>query len=322
MVELIDGSTIAGEQYVAREHQAEIGLPGEDVLTVPLSAVRSVQFQRETDSLGEEWARLTGGASDSDLLVVRTQDTLDRHKGVLHEVTESAVRFDLGGEILPVKRSKVYGFVYRHSAAAEPPRAVCEITDAAGSKWAARKVSLSGVLRWTTCTGLNVSERLEDIAEIDFSGGKVAYLSDLQPISSVWTPYFAGEKPLPEAVRFYAPRLDRGFESPALRLEGKPYRKGLVLSCRTEISYRLPEGSRRFDAVAGIDDAFRPGGRARLLIRGDDKTLFDAVVSGSDALRTVELDLNGIRRLTVVADFSGSLQAGSRLVLGNARITK
>ena len=76
--------------------------------------------------------------------MVRVQDTLDRHKGVLHEVTESAVRFDLGGEILPVKRSKVYGFVYRHSAAAEPPRAVCEITDAAGSKWAARKVSLAG----------------------------------------------------------------------------------------------------------------------------------------------------------------------------------
>ena len=254
--------------------------------------------------------------------MIHVQETLDCHKGVLHDVTESSVSFDLGGEVIPVKRAKVYGFVYRHSAAAEPARAVCEITDAAGSKWAARKVSLADRLQWTTCTGLNMSAPLEEVAEIDFSGGKVSYLSDLKPLSSVWTPYFAGDKPLPEVARFYAPRLDRGFESPGLRLGGKPYPKGLDLSCRTEISYRLPAGARRFDAVAGIDDAFRPAGRARLMIRGDGKVLFDAEFSGGDAPRPVQLDLTGVRRLTVVADFCGSLQAGGRLVLGNARVTK
>ena len=322
VVELVDGSTIEAAQYVAREGLAEISLiTGDDLLKVPLRAVRSVQFPRETDVLDAEWTRLTGGPADSDLLVVRVQETLDRHKGVLHEVTESAVRFDLEGEILAVKRSKIYGFTYRHSAAALPP-AICAITDAAGSRWAAREVSLAGKLQWTTCAGLRVSAPLEDVAEIDFSRGKVAYLSDLKPVSSAWTPYFAGGKLLPEVARFYAPRLDRGFDSPELLLGGKPYRKGLALACRTEITYRLPEAFRRFDAVAGIDDAVRPGGRVRLVIRGDDKSLFDATLSGSEAPRAVELELTGVRRLTIVADFAGSLQPGSRLLLGNARITK
>jgi hypothetical protein len=323
VVELIDGSIIEGEQFITRDNQAEISLSGEDVFKVPLSAVRSVQFQREADTLGTEWARLTGGKADADLLIVRVQDTLDRHKGVLHDVTESALRFDLGGEIVSVKRSKIYGFVYRHSAADEMPPAVCTITDAAGSKWVARSVSLTNRLQWTTCAGLNVSQPLESIAEIDFSGGKVAYLSDLRPISSVWTPYFATEKVLPEVARFYAPRFDRGFDSGTLTLGGKTYRKGLALACRTEIVYRLPDAFRRFDAVAGIDDAVRPGGRVRLIIRGDDdKVLFDATLSGSDPPRPVELDLTGVRRVKVVADFSGSFQSGSRLLLACARIMK
>jgi hypothetical protein len=322
VVELIDGSTIVGEQYLAGDNQAQIGLAGQQRLKVPLGAVRSVQFEREAESLDGDWARLTGGKADSDLLVIHTQDALDSNRGVLHEVTESAVRFDVDGEMIAVKRARVYGFVYRHSAAAEPPPAVCAITDAAGSKWAAQKLSLSDKLQWTTCTGVDVSEPLEDIAEIDFSAGKVVYLSDLEPSSSAWAPFFAGEKPLPEAARFYAPRRDRGFESRTLLLGGKPYRKGMVLSCRTELTYRLPEASRRFDAVVGIDDAVRPDGRVRLVIRGDQRVLFDAAVSGTESPRDVQLDLAGIRRLTVVADFSGSLQAGSRLVLGNARVTK
>ena len=202
---------------------------------------------------------------------------------MLHDVTESTVRFDLDGEILSVKRSKVYGLAYRHSTAAELPRAVCAITDAAGSKWMARSVALADRLQWTTATGLNVSQPLDHVAEIDFSGGKVVYLSDLRPTSSVWTPYFASEKPLPEVARFYAARFDRGFDSAALRLGGAPYRKGLALCCRTEIVYRLPAAFRRFDAMAGIDDGVRPGGRARLVVRGDDKVLLDVTLSGSDA---------------------------------------
>ena len=62
---------------------------------------------------GRGWSSLK---ADSDLLVVRKDESLDYHKGVLHDVTEDAVRFDLDGEVLPVKRSKVYGFAYRHGA--------------------------------------------------------------------------------------------------------------------------------------------------------------------------------------------------------------
>ena len=49
---------------------------------------------------------------------------------MLHDVTADVVRFDLDGDVLPVKRTKIYGLVYHHVAADEMPAAVCRITDA------------------------------------------------------------------------------------------------------------------------------------------------------------------------------------------------
>ena len=101
---------------------------------------------------------------DSDLLIVRGEENLDYHKGVLHDVTEDVVRFDIDGEIVPVKRPKVFGFAYRHSVEAQSPVAVCRITDSAGSQWFVSSVRLAGDLQWTTPAGLSVARPLKDIA--------------------------------------------------------------------------------------------------------------------------------------------------------------
>jgi hypothetical protein len=330
VVELTDGSIIRGRQYLAHGSQTRITLADGETVDVPAGVVRTVQLggaretrlPQEMDAQGSEWSRLIKMKSDSDLLIVRAEENLDYHKGVLHDVTEEAVRFELDGEVLPVKRSKVFGFVYRHGAETDLPPAVCRNTDSAGSQWSVRALALAEGLHWTTPAGLSVTMPLGSVASIDFSGGKLTYVSDLQPETAVWTPYFGVENPLPAAKRLYAPRFDRGFESAPLQLGRAVYGKGLALYCRTEIVYRLPARFRRFQAVAGIDDAVRPHGKVRLVVRGDDKVLLDVVILGSDAPRPLELDLTDVRRLTIVADFAGSLSAGDRLLLCNARIIK
>ena len=150
VVGLTDGSTIVGRQYVVHGARAKITLPDGAMLEAPTNIVQTVRLRQESDALGAEWTRLVGRKTDSDLLVVEKDQTIDDHQGVLHDVTDVAVQFDLDGELLPVKRSKVYGFAYRHRAEAELPSAVCRITDAAGSQWSVRSLGLSDKLQWTT----------------------------------------------------------------------------------------------------------------------------------------------------------------------------
>lgn len=321
VVELMDGSVIRADQYLVHGGNARITLEGGDVLETPTSAVRTVQFQASAEA-SAEWSRLLGRRADSDLLVVRAEGSLDAHQGILHDVADDTVRFDLDGEVLAIRRSKVYGLAYRHSSAAELPPAVCRITDTTGSQWAARSLTLNGKLQWVTAAGLSVSQPLERIAEIDFSDGKLTYLSDMKPESTVWTPFFAVGKPLPAMEQFYAPRFDRGFRAGGLELGGVPYAKGLAVHAHTKLVYHLPSGFRRFMATVGMDDAARPNGAVRLVIRGDDRPLWDGQVSGNEAPKTIDVDVAASRHLTVEVDFIGSLTAGSRLLLCNARVVK
>jgi hypothetical protein len=127
---------------------------------------------------------------------------------------------------------------------------------------------------------------------------------------------------LPILNQFYAPRRDRTLESMPLALGGKIYRKGLAVYGRTEMLYRLPDRFRRFQAVVGIDDRVRPLGSMRLSIRGDNRLLWEATVTGAGVPQPLDLDVGGVRRLSIVADFSGAFDVGDHLLLCEAKVIK
>jgi len=320
-VYLRDGSLICCCQYVSHNGKGFITLAEGEILEAPLELIQAVGFQSAAAQTAE-LSRSSPAKTAGDLLLVETERGYDSHPGVIHDVSEDVVHFELDGEILPVKRSKIIGIVYHHAASEEPTSPVCWITDAGGSRWAVQSMSLSGRLSWITAGGLTVSQPLENIREIDFSLGKLVYLSDLKPEAVEWTPFFGGER-LPAAMRkFYMPRFDQGFASPALRLGGTEYHKGLALHSRTELVYRLDGGYRRFQATVGIEDAVRPAGKVRLIIRGDERVVFDGELSGGDSPKPLALDVSGVRRLTILVDFGDGLSAGDRLLLCEARVVR
>lgn len=321
-IELVDGSLLLARQFTAVGGRAKVVLTGERTVELPTAAVATVRFHPPSPALDAEWARVLDVHADGDLLVVRKGDTLDYHKGVLGDVAEAEVQFEVDGERLPVKRSKLGGLAYYHPSAGRLPEVSCRITDASGSRWAARSVRYDGALRWTTAAGVELAGRLADLAKIDFASDRVAYLSDIKPESSTWTPFFRLDKELPLLSQYYALRQDRAADAPALRLGGEEYRKGLALHSRTLVVYRLPDRFTRFKAVAGIDERVHPRGSVHLVIRGDDRVLFEGDVTGADPPRNLDLDVTGVRRLSVLVDFARELNVGDHLLLCEARVIK
>jgi len=321
-VELQDGSVAVCQQYTCANGLAKLALFDGQVLEIPVRDVMTVRLQRESEAMAAEWTRLTRMKRETDLLVVRKDDALDYHKGVLHDVADEMVQFDVDGDVLPVKRAKIYGLAYHHRVEGELPQPLCRVGDASGSLWSARSVAISDKVQLTTIAGAEVSLPIEKLAQIDFSGGKIAYLGDMEPKSVRWTPFFGGGKAQPAMDQFFAPRKNVGFDTSPLLLGGVQYAKGLAIHSRTESVYHLPDGFSRFRATAGIEDAVRPGGKVRLVIRGDDKVLLETVVAGVDPPMPVDLDVAGLRRLTILVDFADSANVGDHLLLCDARVTK
>ena len=178
------------------------------------------------------------------------------------------------------------------------------------------------VLKIATPGGLAISVPLDEITRLDFTSGKVAFLSELEPESATFVP-FLGFKEEPSALRdYYRYRRNIGFDQSPLRLDGKQYRKGLSLQSRTVLSYRLPGKFRQFKAVVGIDDSVRETGNVRLEIKGDGRRLWQGDVRGTEPARELELDVAGVKRLEIVADYGDDQDIGDRLNLCDARVTK
>ena len=327
-IDLIDGSKLVARQYTVAGSQARITLGDARTIDLPSAKVAAVRLREASAATADEWLRLTRLEAEGDLLVVGNEHGIDYHEGILHDVTDTVVQFEFDGTVLPAKRSKVYGLVYHRLRNVELPEAICRITDTTGSQWAVRAIGLSGSgdppdrLTWITPAGVKASCPMARIRRIDFSQGKIVFLSDLKPESTAFTPYFGTTEARQLLGRFYALRTDRNLESAALQLGGKRYSKGLAMHSRTEVVYRLPGRFGRFKATAGIDDGVRPGGSVRLVIRGDDRVLFEATVRGTDPPVPIDLDVTDVRRLTILADFADNMDIADHLDLCEARVIK
>ena len=335
-IDLVDGSTLLAEEYTARAGAARITLRGGEVIEMPSRHILTVRFQAGAEAAAAEWMRIVGNKGQSDVLVTAKGDSIDGHNGAIHDVTDKQVQFDLDGEMMNVKRAKIYGLVFHHAQQSEHSEGlyadhrrrrlalVGGVRDfcGPGAGTGSRVAGSAEKLEWKTPTGLTVRRAAEQVANIDFSRGKIVFLSDLKPESAVYTPYFGMDKELPARAELFRPRQDQTLESKPLRLAGKPYPKGLAMHARTEMKYDLPGKFRKLQAVAGIDDDFRPRGNARLVLRGDDKVLLETTILGADPPKPIDVDLTGVRRLVVLVDYGDELDVSSRLDLCNAKIIK
>jgi hypothetical protein len=322
-VELIDGSTLLGTRYSVAAGKARLALLAGPTIEIATREIANVRFQPASDALLAEWTRLLAQKADGDLLVIRKDETtIDYYTGVIGNVSEESVELDLRGKQIPVKRPRVFGISYYHAANRTLPPTICYFTAVDGSRWAVHEIGFSGDFRLSLPCGVNVRLPAAALVNLDYSGGKVVYLSDLKPEAVEWTPFFTTAKPLPSLTEFYAPRMDRGLASKTLRLDGKEYHKGIALYSRTEITFRLPDRFSRLKAIAGIDDEVRPRGNVRLMIRGDERVLFDETLTGKDPARLLDLDINGVRKLIILVDYGEEMDTGDYLNLCNARVSK
>jgi hypothetical protein len=324
-VTLRDGSVIAAESYMAEARAASATTSRTGILNLPSASVDHVRFRAASPALEKRWKEILEEEIDQDLLVIANGDSLDYLGGIVRAVREQEIDFDLDGDMLPVRRSKVFAVRYYRRGGQQSHEPIAQLVDDAGSKWSLLRAAFTasdGTLVIDTPLELHVTLPLDAIARVDFAGSSLVYLSSLTADSSRWTPYFGQKAGMPSLEMLYRPRRNTALDSSPLVLDGVQYTHGLALHTRTEMTYRLTEPFERFQALAGIDDRLRPGGNVALTLLGDDRVLYDATIAGTHPAQPIDVDLKGVRTLTIIADFGADLDVSDHLILAEARLLK
>jgi hypothetical protein len=184
---------------------------------------------------------------------------------------EQDVKFDLdsAGNPRPETGSR------RRHPLPSPRRAAetkCKLFDASGNLLMVAEVqAIPSGYRFTTPIGATVDYTTESLARLDYSKGKLAFLSDLEPLNVVEK--FALE-------RFGHYRKDKNLDGGPLRLKNQVYGKGLSIPATTELEYNLGGDYREFRAMVGVDDSVGGSEAATTLrVEGDGKELLAVAIS-------------------------------------------
>ena len=341
-VDLLDGSKLLATSYTTKGGKATIELVGGQSIEAATRAVASVRFRQQDPELARQWKEIAGGEFSGDLLVTRKQSEaneepgeettpaasfLDQLDGVVQDVGPETTQFQYDGETIPVKRERIEGIIYYHPTRREFEQPVCRVVDAGGSVWLLRSVELKdNVLKIATLAGIAIDLPLSFVARIDFSVGNLVLLHELEP-DGIATESQPSLEPAALGGKFS--RIFRLTTSPPpgagqFRIAGKPYDSGLSLHSPVSLVYRVPDGFRRFQAVAGVDDSHLIPGQFVLRILGDGKELVRHEFGGSLARGPIpiDLDISGMRRITIELDPASDQDIGDQLNLCEARLTK
>lgn len=323
-IRLVDGSQFGAVDYVVTKSKALVTMLGGEKVEISTRSIHSVRWKSGDEAFDQQWQQIEGDPQQGDVVVIRKTKSLDSYEGVIYDVTAQEVQFDFDGDRISLPRKKVEGLIYFHAAGREFPDSVCRVADVDGGRWNAKSLQLAGDhLKLTSVLGIEIELPLTRLEKLDFSGGKIAYLSDLEPVSVKWKPYFASLATATSLSKLYLPRRDKSFDGAKLVLGSQSYEKGLALHSRTAIVYRLPNKFNRLLATVGIDDSVGEAGNVHLVISGDGEQLFEATVTGKDK-KPLPLNVNvtGVRRLTILVDFGDGLDIGDYLNLCDVRVTK
>lgn len=331
VVRLVDGTTVSCSQIrrTAREVTGDSELLGG--LTIPAAAVASVQLQPTDAGTADQWAAFLDRDAEKDLLVVPKRDGagLDFLSGIVNSISGSEVSFLLDGDTIPVPRTRVFGVVFA-SAGQPSERGLATVSTAAGDLIVVRELSVPGEqMRATASWNQGLSLPLSAVRRIDFSRGRIRYLSDLKPVAENFYgidpegDLFAGLIDDETARRLYGPARDGTLENGApLRLRGKTWTRGLCLHSRTELVYALDGQYRSFETIAGVDDqvAFNLDREVLLVVTADGEEVLRHTFQTRDDPLPISIPVDGVRTLSILVDYADNNSQCDWLDLADAKL--
>ena len=227
------------------------------------------------------------------------------------KIAPDKVSFTWDGKDRSIGTGKVAAVIFANRAEETTAGATVLLADA--SVLRGRLVSLKKGTLTLEAAGGPLPVPVASVVSIEFANPNVTYLSDLKPAEVRETPFFN---------RVWQHRLDRSVGGRVLTLDGRTYARGIGCHTRTALTYDLGGRYRKFAAVIGIDDEARPRGSVRFIVQADGKTIHSTTLTGRDKAVPLALDVAGVKRLTLLADFAEDANVGDHADWADARVMK
>lgn len=320
-IELIDGSVLHCSALAVKGKFIEATVWPDRQLKLPLEQIFSVLRDAQDTSYRKQWQSILTRRVDTDLYVFKKkteEGILDTLAGTITEGDPEGTSLKLvkasDGRVISPKQANMFGLIFVQKTG-EVPRRLCKLIDTHRNLLSVRALAIEpGKITVTTVAGLTLEyPDFERMGKLDFSDGRLVYLSDLEPISKQ-------ESAFDERLDFV--RMNKSVNNQPIRLDGQTYEKGIAAFAETILTYNLGGDYRELKCVVGVDESASPDSEVLLLIEGDGRELFKQTVKARDKVRPLTLDVRGVQQLRLAILSPGDFDFGNQVTIADARVTK
>jgi hypothetical protein len=240
----LDGSKAYGDRLVGKGNtgwRLRTSAEKEEVLLG--KSLKAVRLKAIGPELIAAWQNAIQETKNTDaVIVLRPGNNLDRINGVIVQVLESSVTFDLDGQQIDIPIEKLIGLVW-FQRELERIKPTIEVVSTSRSKWMAETFSLdtnANVLELKTQLGQTISIPRAEIATINYSTANIRWLSELEPLEAVAEKQIEFKTPIAALDRAFAPRfVINGLVPPS---SSQPGDKDLQFPSPGHYLFRVPDG--------------------------------------------------------------------------------
>jgi NPCBM/NEW2 domain len=266
-------------------------------LAIPLDAILGLILAPpvEPDAVDALVARLRTEPRDAEVLWLANGDKLP---GLFAGMTDKKLSFQPATGKVELERPGVValGFAPGQVQYRRPEGPYLELSTVDGSRLGVTDVRIErGQIVATARFKAEIRLPIGELAKIHALNASVAYLSDREASGAQYGAYVGPTRPY---------RRNASVSGETLRLAGRPFDRGLGTQSRTLLAYKLEPGSRRFQALVGLDDRAGPLGNVVFKVMVDKKVSYvSPPISPGEPPLALDVDVSGANLLILITDF-------------------
>ena len=166
--------------------------------------------------------------------------------------------------------------------------------------------------RWSDTVSLEIP--VDEIVSSEIMGGRIQYLSQLEPSEVVEDTLLAPFQPF---------RMDKNCQGGRLSIAGRRYPWGVGVHANSKLTFDLHKKFKQFKAEVGIDSLMGRRGSVVFIVMGDGKEIYKSpVVKGEQPPLSIEVSTEGVDKISLVVTDGGDLDMGDAANWVSARVIR
>lgn len=326
-IELKDGTVLHAKDYTVKENQIAITLINGKEIKLSLDTVTAILHEAQDALNRKSWQeKVLKKKRFRDILAIKKNGVVNPLEGTFGaaDAKGEKIHFKMGTIEADFPFERAFGLYWIRKPDPDAKPVVCKVLDAHLNMFYASSITTTPTgYAIETPAGLKIEYGATQLANLDYSRGKLLFLSEMTPIEEKTSSVLAWKESF---------RRDENLDRGPIQLDGKRYERGLSIHSHTELEFDLAGEYREFKTIAGIDD--KVGGSSspvELRILCDGKLMKSWTFSRNDGkgAQAITIPLKDVQRLRIVVTRGKTdnpllslIDEGKHLNLAEARVSK